>query len=112
LLRRRLDTSLYIRVLRDRPADLRERLRPTPLRSASTIALTALLQGAAKAVRPDHSRREVERLAAKLEAPAFDEATGDHAAGISSALEHPGGAQVALRAHHRGPWPLGTDLLS
>ena len=67
MLRYLLDTNLCIRVLRDRPAALRERFNNNAdCLCNSTIVLTELLHGAAKSARPDHNRREVERFAARL----------------------------------------------
>jgi len=104
MLRYMLDTNLCIRVLRDRPASVRERfnLEADGL-CISTIVLTELLHGAAKSQRPEHNRREVERFAARLEVLPFDEPAAAHAADIRSALERRGrgiGAFDLLIAGH------------
>jgi tRNA(fMet)-specific endonuclease VapC len=91
VLRYLLDTNLCLRVLKDRPSDLRERFNANAdALCISTVVLTELLHGAAKSARPDHNRREVERFAARLEVLAFDEAAADHAADIRAALERQG----------------------
>lgn len=91
MLRYLLDTNLCIRVLRDRPAGLRERFNlNADALCISTVVLTELLHGAAKSARPEHNRQEVERFAAKLETLSFDAAAADHAADIRAALERSG----------------------
>jgi len=104
MLRYMLDTNLCIRVLRDRPPQVRERfnLEADGL-CLSTIALTELLHGAAKSARPQHHRTEVERFAARLDVLPFDAAAADHAADIRAALERQGqtiGAYDLLIAGH------------
>ena len=101
-----LDTNLCIRVLRDRPQGLRERFNATAADlSISTIVLTELLHGAAKSARPDHNRREVERLAARLDMLMFDSSAADHAADIRAALERTGrsigGYDLLIAGHAR-----------
>jgi len=91
MLRYLLDTNLCIRVLRDRPAGLRERFNlNADALCISIVVLTELLHGAAKSARPEHNRQEVERFAAKLETLSFDAAAADHAADIRAALERSG----------------------
>jgi tRNA(fMet)-specific endonuclease VapC len=91
MLRYLLDTNLCIRVLRDRPAGLRDRFNAhAEGLCISTIVLTELLFGAAKSARPVHNRQEVERLAARLDVLPFDAAAADHAADIRAALERSG----------------------
>lgn len=104
MLRYLLDTNLCIRVLRDRPRQVRERfnLEADGL-CISTIVLMELLYGAAKSARPEHNRTEVERFAARLEVLTFDEAAAGHAADIRAALERRGqsiGAYDLLIAGH------------
>lgn len=61
-----LDTSLCIRVLRDRPVYIRERFNDhAETLCISTIVLTELLHGAAKSDRPDANRQAVEHFAAR-----------------------------------------------
>jgi tRNA(fMet)-specific endonuclease VapC len=104
MLRYMLDTNLCIRVLRDRPASVRERFNlEADSLCISAIVLTELLYGAAKSQRPQHNRREVERFAARLEVLAFDAAAADHAGEIRAVLERQGrmiGAYDLLIAGH------------
>ena len=106
MLRYMLDTNLCIRVLRERPAQARERfnLEADGL-CISTIVLTELLHGAAKSARPEHHRREVERFASRLEILTFDAPAADHAADIRAALERQGrpigGYDVLIAGHAR-----------
>jgi len=106
MLRYLLDTSLCIRVLRDRPATLRDRFNnEADSLCISTIVLTELLHGAAKSARPDHNRREVEHFAARLEVLPFDAAGADHAADIRANLERAGrtigGYDLLIAGHAR-----------
>ena len=104
MLRYLLDTNLCIRVLRERPAGMRERFNlEADSLCISTIVLTELLHGAAKSDRPAHNRNEVERFAARLEVLAFDAVAADHAADIRAVLERRGqpiGAYDLLIAGH------------
>lgn len=91
MLRYMLDTNLCIRVLRDRPPELRARFNAeADGLCLSTIVLTELLHGAAKSARPDHNRREVVRFAARMEVLAFDSDAAGHAADIRATLERRG----------------------
>ena len=106
MLRYALDTNLCIRVLRDRPAALRERFNATASElSISTIVLTELLHGAAKSARPEHNRNEVERFAARLEVLTFDAEAAGHAADIRADLERKGlligGYDLLVAGHAR-----------
>jgi len=88
-----LDTNLCIRVLRDRPAELRDRFnREADVLCISTIALTELLVGAEKSNRPVETRLEVDRFAARLGVLPFDDAAAAHAAEIRAYLERRGQA--------------------
>ena len=73
--------------------------------SISTIVLAELLHGAAKSARPEHNRREVERLASRLEVLAFDADTAGYAADIRAALERQGlvigGYDLLIAGHAR-----------
>lgn len=73
MLRYMLDTNLCIRVLRDRPAGLRERFN-TEARGLclSTITLAELFYGAEKSARPTENRHVVEGFSARLEVLPFD----------------------------------------
>ncbi|MGV3770484.1 MAG: tRNA(fMet)-specific endonuclease VapC [Sphingobium phenoxybenzoativorans] len=106
MLRYMLDTNLCIRVLRDRPAGLRERFNSEADGLAiSTVILTELLHSAAKSARPDHNRREVERFVSRLDVLPFDEDAAGHAADIRAALELEGkmigGYDVLIAGHAR-----------
>jgi tRNA(fMet)-specific endonuclease VapC len=106
MLRYMLDTNLCIRVLRDRPTGLRERFnREAQALCISTIVLTELLHGAEKSNRPSENRREVERMAARLEVLPFDDAAADHAANIRARLERQGrpigGYDLLIAGHAR-----------
>ncbi len=91
MLRYMLDTNLCIRVLRDRPPEIRERFNlEAGALGVSSIVLTELLHGAAKSARPDHHRIQVERLAARLDVLTFDEPAAHHAADIRATLERSG----------------------
>ena len=104
MLRFMLDTNLCIRVLRDRPAAVRQRFNDTSEGLCiSTVVLTELLHGAAKSARPVENRRAVEDFAARLEVLPYDEAAADHAADIRADLERRGeviGAYDLLIAGH------------
>lgn len=99
-----LDTNLCIRLLRDRPPQLRERFNAeAEALCISTVILTKLLVGAWKSERPAHNRREVERFAARLEVLPFDAPAAAHAAEIRATLEQQGqgiGAYDVLIAGH------------
>jgi tRNA(fMet)-specific endonuclease VapC len=106
MLRYMLDTNLCIRVLRERPAALRERFNvEADGLCISTIVLTELLYGAAKSARPDHNRREVENFAARLDVLSFDLDAAGHAADIRASLERDGqvigGYDVLIAGHAR-----------
>lgn len=91
MLRYMLDTNLCIRVLRDRPPELRSRFsQEADGLCISTIVMAELLHGAAKSARPEHNRREVERFAARLEVLAFDLDAAGHAADVRADLERRG----------------------
>ena len=101
-----LDTNLCIRVLRDRPAGLRERFnREANALCISTIVLTELLYGAEKSARPAENRRAVEQFAARLTVLPFDDAAAAHAGNIRATLERQGqpisGYDVLIAGHAR-----------
>jgi len=106
MLRYMLDTNLCVRVLRDRPAGVRDRFNTdADGLCISTIVLTELLHGAAKSARPDHNRQDVERFAARLEVLPFDTAAAGHAADIRAVLERTGqkigGYDLLIAGHAR-----------
>jgi tRNA(fMet)-specific endonuclease VapC len=97
MLRYMLDSNLCIRVLRDRPAAVRERFnREADGLCISSVVLMELLHGAEKSARVEHHRRAVEDFAAA------------HAAEIRAELERRGqriGAydlQIAGHARSQG----------
>lgn len=106
MLRYMLDTNLCIRVLRDRPPEIRSRFNAeADGLCISTIVLTELLHGAAKSARPAENRMAVERFAARLEVLAFDDAAAAHAGDIRAELERRGraigGYDVLIAGHAR-----------
>ena len=106
MLRYMLDTNLCVRVLRDRPQQLRERFNAeVPGLCISTIVLTELLHGAAKSARPIDNRQEVERFAARLAVLDFDADAAAHAGDIRATLERAGcpigGYDVLIAGHAR-----------
>lgn len=96
-----LGTNLCIRVLRDRPQELRVRFNAeADALCISTVVLAELLHGAGK---PVENRREVERFAGRLAVLAFDAEAAAHAAEIRTTLERQGqviGAYDLLIAGH------------
>jgi tRNA(fMet)-specific endonuclease VapC len=114
MLRFMLDTNLCIRVLRDRPGQVRERFNANADGLCiSTIVLGELLYGAAKSQRPEHHRQQVEAFAARLEVLPFDARAADHAADVRAALERRGtpigGYDVLIAGHARS---LGLVLIT
>lgn len=106
MLRYLLDTNLCIRVLRDRPREVRERFNlEADSLCISTVVLMELLYGAAKSSRPEHNRSEVERFAARLDVLPFDDTAADHAADIRASLERRGqpigGYDLLIAGHAR-----------
>jgi tRNA(fMet)-specific endonuclease VapC len=99
-----LDTNICIRVLRDRPAGLRQRFNlEADTLCISTIVLTELLVGAEKSARPAENRREIERFTGRLGVLSFDDAAAAHAAEIRAQLERRGqgiGGHDTLIAGH------------
>ncbi len=90
-LRYLLDTSICVRVLRDRPASARDRFNAEAGGLCiSTVVMMELLRGAAKSARPIQNRQEVERFAARLDVLSFDADAADHAADIRADVERRG----------------------
>ncbi|MET0372839.1 MAG: type II toxin-antitoxin system VapC family toxin [Rhizorhabdus sp.] len=86
-----LDTNLCIRVLRDRPASVRERFNAeADGLCISTVVLYELLYGAAKSDRHVESRRQVEQFANRLEVLDFDAEAAAHAGDIRADLQRKG----------------------
>ena len=106
MLRYLLDTNFCIHVLRDRPANLRDRFNTqTDSLCISTIVLTELLYGAAKSARPEANRSEVERFAERLEVLPFDPDAAGHSADIRARLDKRGqvigGYDLLIAGHAR-----------
>ena len=106
VLRYILDTNLCIRVLRDRPPNLRPRFNAEAQGLCiSTVVLTELLHGAAKSAPPVENRDAVERFAARLEVLPFDADAAAHAGDIRATLELSGlpigGYDVLIAGHAR-----------
>lgn len=109
MLRYFLDTNLCIRVLRDRPPDLRARFNAEASSLCiSDVVLYELLFGAEKSARPVENRNEVERVAARLSVLPFDSAAAIHTADIRATLDRRGtpigsyDLMVAAHARSRG----------
>jgi len=109
LLRYMLDTNLCIRVLRDRPAGLRERFNAEAASLCiSTVTLAELFYGAEKSARSIENRKEVERFSARLEVLTFDAEAAAHYGDIRADLERkamvigPYDLMIAGHARSRG----------
>jgi tRNA(fMet)-specific endonuclease VapC len=104
MLRYMLDTNLCIRVLRERPPELRMRFNEeADSLCISTVVLMELLYGAERSARPAHHRQQVERFAARLAVLAFDPPAASHAAEIHASLARRGqpiGAYDLMIAGH------------
>ena len=91
MLRFMLDTNLCIRVLRERPADLRERFNAEATALCiSTVTMAELLYGAEKTAKPTENRNQVEAFAARLDVLPFDTAAAAHFGNIRADLERKG----------------------
>jgi tRNA(fMet)-specific endonuclease VapC len=91
VLRFMLDTNLCIRVLRDRPQQLRQRFNEEAASLCiSTVTLAELLYGAEKSRRPIEFRQQVEGFAARLDVLPFDGTAAAHYADIRADLERRG----------------------
>ncbi len=91
MLRYMLDTNLCIRVLRDRPQELRDKFNAEAASLCiSTITMTELLHGAARSARLVENRTAVEGFCARLEVLDFDANAAAHAGDIHAELEKKG----------------------
>jgi len=91
MLRYMLDTNLCIRVIRDRPQNIRTRFNAeADGLCTSTVVLYELFYGAAKSARPIEGRAEVERFASRLDVLPFDDDAAAHAGEIRAMLERQG----------------------
>lgn len=91
MLRYMLDTNLCIRVLRDRPAGLRERFNAEAASLCiSTVTMAELLYGAEKSARPAENRQQVDSFSARLDVLPFDDVAAAHFGEIRASLERNG----------------------
>lgn len=82
-----LDANICIRVLRNRPAEVRQRFKTEADSFAlSTIVLHELLYGAARSDRPPEQRAKVDAFVSHLVVLDFDKTAADHAAEIKAEL--------------------------
>ena len=99
-----LDTNLCVRVLRDRPAALRDKFNAEASSlSISSVVLYELLYGAAKSARPTENRQQVEAFSERLQVLDLDADAALHAGEIRAELERTGntiGAYDLLIAGH------------
>jgi tRNA(fMet)-specific endonuclease VapC len=104
VLRWMIDTSVCLRVLRDRPPGLRPRFNSEAASLAiSSITYAELVYGGEKSTRPPETLAEVDRFAARLTVLSFDDRAAAHSANIRAALEKAGtpiGAYDLLIAGH------------
>ncbi|MFY8106012.1 MAG: type II toxin-antitoxin system tRNA(fMet)-specific endonuclease VapC [Elstera sp.] len=104
MLRYMLDTNVCIRVLRDRPAWVRDRFNAeAETLCISTVTLFELFYGAEKSARPIENRQSVENFAARLTVLPWTDSAAVHAAEIRAELEGKGlpiGAYDGMIAAH------------
>ncbi|MBE7213408.1 MAG: type II toxin-antitoxin system VapC family toxin [Gluconacetobacter diazotrophicus] len=105
-LRYLLDTNLCIRVIRDRPVEVRARFNAeADGLCISDVVLYELLYGAERSARPAENRQVVERFAARLSVLPFDSDAATHAAEIRADLERRGqvigGYDLMIAGHAR-----------
>ena len=109
-----LDANLCIRVLRDRPAEIRQQfIDEAPSLCLSTIVLHELIFGAERSQRPDHQHALVANFAAQLTVLDFDAAAAAHAADIKNKLLQQGNVigpnDLLIAGHARS---LGLKLVT
>ncbi|EKM98108.1 MULTISPECIES: tRNA(fMet)-specific endonuclease VapC [unclassified Acidocella] len=109
MLRYMLDTNLCIRVLRDRPQEVRTRFNANAeALCLSDVVLYELLYGAERSNDPPRIRREVEHFAGRLTVLPFDSEAAAHTAEIRGDLERLGNVigpydlMIAGHARSRG----------
>ena len=99
-----LDTNLIVRLLRNKPAGLHDRIADgAATMRVSTVVLAELLFGAERSADPARVRREVEELLSRFAMMDFDAAAAALAAQIRGALARRGrsiGAHDTLIAGH------------
>lgn len=91
MLKYMLDTNLCVRVLRERPASLRDRFNAEASSlSISSVVLYELLYGAAKSARPIENHKQVVAFSERLEVLDFDADAALHAGEIRAEQERAG----------------------
>ena len=106
MLRYMLDTNICIYVIRDHPAEVRERFnRAVGELCISTITLGELLYGAEKSQRVSENRRVAQRFAAQLDVLPFSAEAAQHYGEIRAELVRTGRAcdihDMLIGAHAR-----------
>jgi tRNA(fMet)-specific endonuclease VapC len=109
-----LDTNLCIRALRDRPVEIRERLKDEyESVCISTIVRHELYVGAARAGDVNRKRREIDEFLSPFACLAFDEEAAFHAADIRVTLTRQGNIigpnDLLIAGHARS---LGLKLIT
>lgn len=109
-----LDANLCIRVLRDRPAKIRQRFKAeAPALAISTIVLHELIYGAERSARPSYQRVQVTEFAEHITVCDFDRLAAQHAAEIKAALAAQGNLigpnDLLIAGHARS---LGLKLIT
>ena len=95
-----LDSDICVRLLRNRPPQLAEKLNADASRLyTSAVVRHELMHGAMMSMRPDVQRAAVEALLSRMAVLDFDSAAADHAADIKASL------------HRRGTMIGSNDLL-
>jgi len=104
-----LDTDLCIRVLRDRPVELRDRFNAeAQALCISSVTLAELFYGAEKSANPIGHRQKVEAFAGRVDLLHFDQAAAAHFGEIRAVLEREGQVigpydlMIAAHARSRG----------
>lgn len=109
-----LDSNVCIRILRDRPAQIKEQfLKGAPSLAISTIVLHELLYGAERSNRPTHQYELVNAFAAHITVLDFGSEAASHAAHIKAALASKGNLigpnDLLIAGHARS---LGLKLIT
>lgn len=91
MLRYMLDTNICIYVIRNRPADAREKFNQLSDQICiSAITLAELLYGAEKSSRREQNQQAVEQFSARVDVRAFSENAAAHYGQIRAELERAG----------------------
>jgi len=109
-----LDANLCIRVLRDRPAHIKDRFKTeAPTLGISTVVLNELYYGAARSNRPEIQRSVVDAFVAQIAVVNFDPAAAEQAAEIKASLAASGNLigpnDLLIAGHARS---LGVKLIT